>query len=172
MFAIHSGFGMCLIGRNNMVECRTLYGGTRMVPVKKLQFRPSAYAVILHEGKILLERMKSTGAYCLPGGGIELGERMEDGLKREVREETGVEIEIRRLAHFNEDFFYYDPLDKAFHSFMFFFVCRPLTMELIPGGQVDDFESETPRWVDAAGLGPKVFYNDGEAILKIVASET
>jgi 8-oxo-dGTP pyrophosphatase MutT (NUDIX family) len=162
--------GVRLLGRRKMVECRTLHGGTKMVPEEKLQFRPSAYAVILHAGKIILERMKSTGMYCLPGGGIELGEKMEDGLKREVREETGIDIEIRRFAYFKEDFFYYDPLGEAFHSFMFFFVCKALTTELIPDDKVEDFESETPRWVDAAGLGAKDFYNDGEAILQIIAS--
>ena len=82
-----------------MVECHTLHGDIKLIPVEKLRFRPSAYAVIYHDGKILLVKMRSTGTYCLPGGGIDLGERIEDGLQREVKEETGLEIEVQQLAH-------------------------------------------------------------------------
>jgi len=52
-----------------MIECRTLYGDKKLVPVEELRFRPSAYALIVRAGKVLLTRMRSTGAYCLPGGG-------------------------------------------------------------------------------------------------------
>jgi 8-oxo-dGTP diphosphatase len=152
-----------------MIACHTLFGNRKLIPAEKLHFRPSAYAIIMDNGKVLLVKMHSTGTYCLPGGGVDLGERIEDCLKREVKEETGIEIEVRQFEFFKEDFFYYDPLDQAFHSFMFFYSCRPVTMDLIPDDQVNDGEVETPRWIDIQALQAGDFYNDGEKIVRILS---
>src|SRR5205814_7881480 len=48
------------------------------------------------DGRILLVR-ESDDRWWLPGGGVEHGEHPFDALRREVREETGLEVEIRRL---------------------------------------------------------------------------
>jgi hypothetical protein len=64
------------------VECITLNNERIFLPNEKLVFRPSAYAVILHAGMVLLVNTRSTSKYSLPGGGVELGERdeaVEDG---------------------------------------------------------------------------------------------
>lgn len=37
-----------------------------------------------------------------PGGAVQYGEFMENGLKREFREETGLQIEVQQLIHMNE----------------------------------------------------------------------
>lgn len=59
--------------------------------------RARVSALVEKDGKYLLvkEFIKSrNGVYWLtPGGGVEYGERVEDALKREVKEETGIEIE-------------------------------------------------------------------------------
>ncbi|BFH64749.1 NUDIX domain-containing protein [Paenibacillus azoreducens] len=43
-------------------------------------------------GRILLQRRSDYGNWGLPGGGMEPGELIEDTMKREVREETGLEV--------------------------------------------------------------------------------
>lgn len=153
---------------NHLVACRTLYGETKRIPAQKLHFRPSAYAIIVHGGAILLMKMRSRSTYCLPGGGIELGETIEQALQREVREEAGIAIEVLQFHHFKEDFFYYDPLDIAFHSYRFFYLCKPLTFDLLPDDLVEDDEAESPRWVAIDGLAAQDFYVDGEEVLRIV----
>ena len=53
-------------------------------------------AVILERGRVLMaQRGKQPfeGWWSLPGGLLELGEALADGLRREVREETGLEVQ-------------------------------------------------------------------------------
>jgi len=63
-------------------------------------------AVIVHEGKILLEKRKSApgkGKWSVPGGLVELGESIEQAVIREVKEETGLEVEEPRLIDVVDD---------------------------------------------------------------------
>jgi 8-oxo-dGTP pyrophosphatase MutT (NUDIX family) len=149
------------------VECLTLDGGTRVFPSDRLILRPAAYALIMQDSKLLLLKMRHTGKYHLPGGGINVGERMEETLKREAREETGIEIDVVRLAHFEEVFFYYDPSDQAYHGLHFYFICRPRTLILLTDDQVDDGSAGQPRWVETANLHPEDFQYRGEVILAL-----
>lgn len=53
-------------------------------------------AVIAKDGKILLEKRKNEpgkGKWSVPGGIVELGERVEEAVVREVKEETGLDVE-------------------------------------------------------------------------------
>ncbi len=68
-------------------------------------------AVIIHNKKILLlKRSKkltsdrtTAGLWSVPGGEVEFGERIEDAVKREVKEELGVEIEIQKpIGHWDQ----------------------------------------------------------------------
>lgn len=58
-------------------------------------FHVGVYGILIKDKKILLIK-KSRGAYKgmfdLPGGGIEFGEKIEDALKREFKEETGISL--------------------------------------------------------------------------------
>ena len=62
-------------------------------------------AAILRGGKILVvrrARAPANGLITLPGGVVEVGETLEQAIAREVREETGLEIEPVGLAGFRE----------------------------------------------------------------------
>ena len=53
-------------------------------------------AIIVCDGKLLLEKRKNEpgkGKWSIPGGLVELGESVEQTVIREVREETGLEVE-------------------------------------------------------------------------------
>ena len=62
------------------------------------QFRIAVYALIFREHEILLALRRDTDWWNLPGGGLELGETVEEGVCREVREETGLEVEVDHLV--------------------------------------------------------------------------
>ena len=62
------------------------------------KIRVSSRAIITDGNKILLSHELNTGVYLIPGGGLESGETLEECCKREIREETG--IEVKPLKHF------------------------------------------------------------------------
>ncbi len=153
-----------------MIECITHFGKTKLLPKEKLTFRPSVYAIIVNNGNALLLNTTHTGTYSLPGGGIEIGEAIEDALKREVREETGLEIEVIRFYRFEEQFFYYDPADVAFHSFLFFYVCHPKTVEIRHDLEINDDSVDLPRWIRIEELENQHFHNHGHLVLDALHS--
>jgi 8-oxo-dGTP pyrophosphatase MutT (NUDIX family) len=59
--------------------------------------RAGAYAVLAHDGRILLTRLAYTKVWTLPGGGIDHGEDPIDAVRREVHEETGLPLTDARL---------------------------------------------------------------------------
>ena len=148
----------------SLIECNTLFGEKKSIPADRVSFRPSVYGIIVRDGEVLFVNMRSTGKLFLPGGGSEVSERLEEALHREVREETGLEIEIQRFVGFKEDFFYYDPLDVAFHGLMFFYLCKPLTLQLATNDQIDDGEVERPQWVPIDQLRLEDIQSHGEII--------
>lgn len=56
------------------------------------------------EGKIALIGNAVNDFFILPGGGVEDGESILDGIRRECREETGCEFEIQEALGVTEDF--------------------------------------------------------------------
>ena len=57
-------------------------------------------AIIEREGEILFVKRRNDpfrGRWAFPGGFVEYGERVEDALKREVMEETGLTVRIKRF---------------------------------------------------------------------------
>ncbi|MCX5535430.1 NUDIX domain-containing protein [Streptomyces sp. NBC_00006] len=50
------------------------------------------------EGRVLLQRRADSGLWALPGGGMELGESLPGCAVREVKEETGLDVEITGLV--------------------------------------------------------------------------
>ncbi len=56
--------------------------------------------VVIKDGKLVLIRRKNwpfKGCYALPGGFVEYGEKVEEAVKREVKEETGLDAGIKKL---------------------------------------------------------------------------
>ena len=60
----------------------------------------SVGAIIIDKNKVLLIRRAAPpgkGLWAIPGGIVKLGEKLEDAVKREVKEETGLEVEVGKL---------------------------------------------------------------------------
>ena len=66
---------------------------------KATRLRAGVAAIIADaRGRILLQRRSDNGRWGMPGGGLEIGESVAEAIVREVREETGLTVEIERLV--------------------------------------------------------------------------
>lgn len=64
-----------------------------------LGVRPSVSAVILNDDRrLLLQQRSDGGQWGLPGGSVEVGESVTEAMVREVLEETGLDVRVRRLV--------------------------------------------------------------------------
>jgi len=61
-------------------------------------FRIAVYALIFDDGRVLLAHRRDIDWWNLPGGGMEIGETVEEATCREVKEETGLEVQVERLV--------------------------------------------------------------------------
>jgi ADP-ribose pyrophosphatase YjhB (NUDIX family) len=114
-------------------------------------------AVVLDaERRVLLVRRGQPpllGEWSLPGGALELGERLEDGIRREVREETGLDVEPEEIVavfdHIShaED----DPERVRFHYVLVDYRCRLLGGTL--ASATDVTEVRWAHWNELTGHG-------------------
>ena len=87
----------------------------------------AAMGILYNEEKgLLLEKRTDTGEWCTPGGAIELGESLEYALKREIKEETNLDIanpklfDIKANVHMvypNKDEVYYTDVVYEINEF-------------------------------------------------------
>jgi mutator protein MutT len=108
-------------------------------------------AVVFDADRVLLVkrgREPLKGEWSLPGGAVEVGETLGDAIVREVREETGIAVEVGPIV---------DVLDRLhrdeggavrFHYVLVDFLCRPAGGALVRGSDADE-----AAWVPQAQLG-------------------
>lgn len=128
---------------------------------KKHIFLISAKAVIENRGKILL--LRNTMGECggkteweLPGGLIEMGEALAQGIRREIREETGLAVHVGKLiaAHqyWRKNFYLRDGRKFDARIIELVYVCKKT------GGKIRlSHEHDVFRWVFSKRL-PKLAY--------------
>lgn len=71
--------------------------GPRLGREGKLRVGCSATIFDQNREKVLLTKRADNGHWCLPGGGMETGESAAEACEREVREETGLKVRVKRL---------------------------------------------------------------------------
>lgn len=57
-----------------------------------------AGVVVRDDGRVLVVQRRDNGHWEPPGGVLELAETFDEGVRREVAEETGVQVEVERLT--------------------------------------------------------------------------
>ena len=74
-----------------------VFYGPRLGKEGKLRLGVSAI-IFNAEGKFLLTKREDNGQWCLPGGAVESGETVTEACEREVFEETGLNVRVKRLV--------------------------------------------------------------------------
>ena len=109
-----------------------------------MPIRNSAKAIVISEGRILLNRCTSRfGEYfALPGGGQNPGETLLEAVKREVLEETGYKVTPIRLSGIYERIAQRPGVgqDNLCHKLYFIFLCRLLSDRPLEPTEHDKFQ--------------------------------
>ena len=79
-------------------------------------------AVVMKDNKVLVQREKDGTEYALPGGHVKIGETLEEGLIREMREEMGADILCRRLIWSEECFWEWH--GRKAHGIAFYYLAE------------------------------------------------
>jgi len=92
-----------------------------------MELRPRVAAIVPKRNSILLVKHEegNMSYWIPPGGAVEAGELVHEAVKREVKEETNVDVSVKRPVYYN-DFF-----GGTKHHMEFFFLCD------YEGGQVE-----------------------------------
>jgi len=95
--------------------------------------------LIFEDGKLLLvERAKEPlqGYWSLPGGIVEAGEKLEDAIRREVLEETGLEVEPLSMFEIFERIIPDDEGKPEYHYVLIDYLCKPTGGVLLAASDV------------------------------------
>ncbi len=111
----------------------------KIIGSRPLNLAGVAVAVLNEQGQILLQKRQS-GVWGVPGGFIELGESAEDAGRREVFEETGIEIgKLDLVGVFSgKEFFVKLPNGDEFYPITIAYMCREIKGGIL---QADGTES-------------------------------
>ena len=113
----------------------------------KKRIRPIVICLFRKGDRILVSEAfdHSKGEYfCRPlGGGIEFGEHSRDAMLREIREETGSEVENLRLLGVLENVFTYE--GELGHEVVFVYDAEFADKSLYERGEVQAYESEIDK---------------------------
>jgi ADP-ribose pyrophosphatase YjhB (NUDIX family) len=119
--------------------------------------RNSAKAVIIRDGCLLLVRNRDGGGdwFCLPGGGQNHGETLQEALQRECQEEIGVRVQagdLRLIREYIGKDHEFAQHDGEAHQVEFMFECRIAPSDAPITGKTPDTQQAGIAWVPLSKL--------------------
>jgi ADP-ribose pyrophosphatase YjhB (NUDIX family) len=105
-------------------------------------------AVCIHEGHVLLHRADYENFWSLPGGRAEVLETSSATVAREIQEELGVAVTVRRLLWVAENFFTFE--SRRFHELGFYYLVE------LPAGSSYLDKTDVYAGLEA-GVAPLIF---------------
>ena len=147
--------------KNKFIICRDIQGKKYKVRSSELSFRPSVYGLVFKDNKILLA--KTFDGYDFPGGAVDKGEGLEDAVKREVWEETGLKVKPKALITVKDNFFIRTEGKRKFHSILIYYLCVD-PKGAISAKNLTNFEKNhlgggEAKWIHLKDIKKLKFYN-------------
>lgn len=140
------------------------------------KFNVRVYGLLINEhNEVLISDEQEYGMRFtkFPGGGLELGEGLIDGLKREFLEECQVEVEV--LSHFyTTDFFVISAFNNSQVISVYYKVRNLTPLNLVFKQKVFDFDAEGDvlqafRWVKLNDLKVEDFtFETDQHVIKLL----
>ncbi|MFT8352925.1 NUDIX hydrolase [Clostridium saccharoperbutylacetonicum] len=110
-------------------------------------------AIIIRDNKLLMVKNDSAPYYYSVGGRVKLNETSEEAVSRETFEETGMELEIDRLAFIHEHFFNEEITKEDYHEIAFFYLMKVSTsMDFVCKSFGDQGTKEHLHWLPIEDL--------------------
>lgn len=109
----------------------------------KFKFR--VCGILENDKKYLVVKMGGNDFYCLPGGHVELGEDTNIAVLREMKEELGFDVEIKRLVAINQNFFKSKD-GKDFHELGFYYIVTAKDSSKITPNDYEREELDKGQW--------------------------
>jgi len=120
---------------------------------------PAASAIISDgKGRLLLQKRKDNQLWALPGGTMEIGESIGECIKREVKEETGLEIEPMYVVgiYSNPKHVIAFSDGEVRQEFSICFACRMLGGTLAASNESDDVQFFLRREIAGLEMHPSI----------------
>ena len=111
--------------------------------------------VVVSHGRALLVRRATEplkGEWSVPGGVLELGEKLRDGVRREVLEETGLEVEPLQVLEVFDSIFNDEQGRTQYHYVLIDYLCSVISGEACAGSDVSEVRWVTEDELAALGL--------------------
>lgn len=115
-------------------------------------------AVVLVDGKVVLVKRAHEplqGEWSLPGGGVEVGETLREACAREVREETGLTVEVGAAIDVFDRIMRDADGGVRYHFVLVDYLCRPIGGELRSGTDASDVALADPDLLEGYRLSDK-----------------
>jgi ADP-ribose pyrophosphatase YjhB (NUDIX family) len=125
--------------QKKLITAFDLFGNKHQRNLKNFRFRISTYGILRQNGLLLTQKHPNTDTLALPGGAVEIGEKISDALVREFKEETGLIVKPGKLISITEDFFTHKGEDA--HGILIFYeVSKEGGKVVKEGNQIDSFD--------------------------------
>ncbi|MCR5207827.1 MAG: NUDIX domain-containing protein [Eubacterium sp.] len=118
-------------------------------------------AVIMHGDRLLAMKNNITPYYFLPGGRVALHETADGAIKRELKEELGINAKIVRPLWFAQTFFIEDECKEKFHELCVYYLVDVSETDLINREKFIGLETknnERFEWLSVPSLKEQYLY--------------